>query len=172
MAQSAALRPIDRPAIRKLAARLHETGRHKPILLTGRTAKAAAEALLGELRSEIYRVDLSAVVSKFIGETEKNLRRVFDEADAHGSTVLLFDEADALFGKRTEVKDAHDRFTNAAISDLLERIEARRGLVMLVSVSHRVLPAALRVRLSIHAFPPGRRRPASAKTQRTGKIGA
>src|SRR5262249_30411834 len=82
---------------------------------TGKTM--AAEVLAGELRLDLYRIDLSQVVNKYVGETEKNLRRVFDAADA-GSAILLFDEADALFGKRSEVKDSHDRYANIEISYL------------------------------------------------------
>ena len=103
--------------------------------------------------STLYRVDLSAVLSKFVGDTEKNLKRVFDEAEARGS-VLLFDEADALFGRRTDVKDAHDRFANLEAAYLLRRIEQFRGLVILASRSQRPLPAALRRRLVLELFPP------------------
>ena len=74
-------------------------------------------------RLNLYRIDLSAVVSKYIGETEKNLRRLFDAAEQGGS-MLLFDEADALFGKRSEVKDSHDRYANIEVNYLLQRIEA------------------------------------------------
>ena len=155
MAQAAALRATERAAIRALAARMRGAGRRKPLLLTGRSAKAAAEVMAGELRLDILRVDLSAIVSKSIGETEKNLARVFDEAQE--SSVLLFDEADALFGKRTEVKDAHDRFANIEVSYLLQRAEARRGLVILVSQSQRPLPAPVRRRLAVEPFPPGKR---------------
>jgi len=97
---------------------------------TGKTM--AAEVLANELRLDLYRIDLSQVVSKYIGETEKNLRRVFDAAD-EGSAVLLFDEADALFGKRSEVKDSHDRYANIEISYLLQRMEAYRGLAILAT---------------------------------------
>lgn len=97
---------------------------------TGKTM--AAEVLANELRLDLYRIDLSAVVSKYIGETEKNLRRVFDAADA-GSAVLLFDEADALFGKRSEVKDSHDRYANMEVSYLLQRMEAYQGLAILTT---------------------------------------
>ena len=76
-----------------------------------------------ELDLDLYRIDLSPVVSKYIGETEKNLRRVFDAAEASGA-VLLFDEADALFGKRSEVKDSHDRYANIEVSYLLQRMES------------------------------------------------
>jgi SpoVK/Ycf46/Vps4 family AAA+-type ATPase len=152
VAQSAALRPQDRTAIRAIAARPRRAQKQKPLLLTGRSARAAAEALAGELGGDIYRVDLSAVASKFIGETEKNLRRVFGEAATSGS-MLLFDEADALFGKRTDVKDSHDRFANVEVSYLLELAEAHHGLVVLVSPSQRPLPAALRRRFVLRRFP-------------------
>jgi SpoVK/Ycf46/Vps4 family AAA+-type ATPase len=152
MAQLAALSAKDMVRARALAARMRRRGKHKPLLLTGRNAAAAATAIAKELGSSIYRVDLSATVSKFIGETEKNFDRVFD--GAQGSSVLLFDEADALFGKRSDVKDAHDRFANLEVSYLLQRAEARRGLVMLVSKTQRPLPAALRRRLAVESFPP------------------
>jgi SpoVK/Ycf46/Vps4 family AAA+-type ATPase len=92
----------------------------------------AAEVLANELRLDLYRIDLSSVVSKYIGETEKNLRRVFDAAE-EGGAILLFDEADALFGKRSEVKDSHDRYANIEVSYLLQRMEAYRGLAILTS---------------------------------------
>ena len=97
---------------------------------TGKTL--AAEVLAHELRLDLYRIDLSQVVSKYIGETEKNLRRVFDAAE-DGGAVLLFDEADALFGKRSEVKDAHDRYANIEVGYLLQRMEAYRGLAVLTT---------------------------------------
>ena len=97
---------------------------------TGKTV--AAEVLAHQLRLDLYRVDLSQVVSKYIGETEKNLRRVFDAAE-EGAAVLLFDEADALFGKRSEVKDSHDRYANIEVSYLLQRMEAYRGLAILTT---------------------------------------
>jgi hypothetical protein len=103
---------------------------------TGKTM--AAEVVARELRLDLYRVDLSQVVSKYIGETEKNLRRVFDAAEA-GGTVLLFDEADALFGKRSEVKDSHDRYANLEISYLLQRMETYRGLAILTTNMKTVL---------------------------------
>ena len=97
---------------------------------TGKTM--AAEVLARELGLDLYRIDLSAVVSKYIGETEKNLRRIFDAAEA-GGAILLFDEADALFGKRTEVKDSHDRYANIEVSYLLQRMESYRGLAILTT---------------------------------------
>jgi len=97
---------------------------------TGKTL--AAEVLANDLDLDLYRIDLSAVVSKYIGETEKNLRAVFDAAQSSGA-ILLFDEADALFGKRSEVKDSHDRYANIEVGYLLQRIESYRGLAILTT---------------------------------------
>jgi hypothetical protein len=97
---------------------------------TGKTT--AAEVLANELRLDLFRIDLSQVISKYIGETEKNLSRVFDAAE-QGAAVLLFDEADALFGKRTEVKDSHDRYANIEVSYLLQRMESYRGVAILTT---------------------------------------
>jgi ATPase family associated with various cellular activities (AAA) len=97
---------------------------------TGKTM--AAEVLGNELQLDVYRVDLSSVIDKYIGETEKNLKRIFDAAEG-GGVILLFDEADALFGKRTEVKDSHDRHANVGVSYLLQRMEAYRGLAVLTT---------------------------------------
>ena len=109
---------------------------------TGKTL--AAEVLAGALRLDLYRIDLAITVSKYIGETEKNLRRVFDAAE-EGGAILLFDEADALFGKRSEVKDSHDRHANIEVSYLLQRMESYRGLAILTSNLKDALdPAFLR----------------------------
>lgn len=97
---------------------------------TGKTL--AAEIVAGDLGLDVFKLDLSAVVSKYIGETEKNLEEVFDAAGA-GNIVLFFDEADALFGKRSEVKDARDRYANIEVSYLLQRLEAYDGLVVLAT---------------------------------------
>ena len=97
---------------------------------TGKTM--AAEVLANTLKLDIYRIDLSSVVSKYIGETEKNLKQVFDAAEG-GGTVLLFDEADSLFGKRSDVKDSHDRYANMEVSYLLQRIESYQGLAILTT---------------------------------------
>jgi hypothetical protein len=97
---------------------------------TGKTM--AAEVLANDLRLTLYRIDLSTVVSKYIGETEKNLRRLFDAAE-DGGAILFFDEADALFGKRSEVKDSHDRYANIEINYLLQRIESYGGLAILAT---------------------------------------
>ncbi len=97
---------------------------------TGKTM--SSEVLAGELQLDLYRIDLSSVVSKYIGETEKNLRRVFDAAES-GATILLFDEADAIFGKRSDVKDSHDRYANMEVSYLLQRMESYQGLAILTT---------------------------------------
>jgi hypothetical protein len=118
---------------------------------TGKTL--AAEVLANELRLDLYRIDLSQVVSKYIGETEKNLRRVFDAAE-EGGAILLFDEADALFGKRSEVKDSHDRYANIEISYLLQRMEQYRGLAILTTnMKDAVDPAFLRRIRFVLQFP-------------------
>jgi hypothetical protein len=135
---------------------------------TGKTM--AAEVMANELSLDLYRIDLSAVVSKYIGETEKNLRRVFDAAD-NGGGILFFDEADSIFGKRSEVKDSHDRYANIEINYLLQRIESYAGLAILASnmrsaidqafvrrlrfiVKFRVPGPVERQRIWAHAFPP------------------
>jgi ATP-dependent 26S proteasome regulatory subunit len=106
----------------------------------------AAEVIANELRLNLYRIDLSAVVNKYIGETEKNLRRLFDAAEEGGS-ILFFDEADALFGKRSEVKDSHDRYANIEINYLLQRIESYRGLAILATNMKSALDQAFMRRL-------------------------
>jgi hypothetical protein len=118
---------------------------------TGKTM--AAEVLANELDLDLYRIDLSSVVSKYIGETEKNLRRVFDAAE-EGGAILLFDEADALFGKRSEVKDSHDRYANIEVSYLLQRMESYRGLAILTTNQKSALdPAFLRRLRFVVQFP-------------------
>lgn len=111
---------------------------------TGKTM--AAEVIAAELDLPLYRIDLSQVVNKYIGETEKNLRRLFDAADA-SDVILFFDEADALFGKRTEVKDSHDRYANLEISYLLERMERFKGLAVLATNRKQDLDEAFLRRL-------------------------
>jgi SpoVK/Ycf46/Vps4 family AAA+-type ATPase len=97
---------------------------------TGKTMAAAVIAR--ELQLELYKIDLSGVVNKYIGETEKNLARIFQEAEA-SDVILFFDEADALFGKRTKISDAHDRYANIETSYLLQRVEAYDGVVILAT---------------------------------------
>ncbi|MGW0630275.1 AAA family ATPase [Streptomyces sp. NPDC002758] len=118
---------------------------------TGKTL--AAEVLAADLGLDLHHVDLSQVVSKYIGETEKNLRSVFDEAET-GGAVLLFDEADALFGRRSEVKDSHDRYANIEVGYLLQRMEAYRGLAVLTTnLKDSLDPAFLRRLRFIVQFP-------------------
>ncbi len=106
----------------------------------------AAEVIANDLQLNLYRIDLSAVVSKYIGETEKNLRKLFDAAE-QGGAILFFDEADALFGKRSEVKDSHDRYANIEINYLLQRMEAFRGLAILATNLKTALDPAFMRRL-------------------------
>jgi vesicle-fusing ATPase len=126
------------------------------ILLTGRDKRArlrAARAIASKLNRELHRVDLEQVASKYIGETEKNLTRMFAAARRSGA-ILFFDEADALFGKRTTIKDSHDRYANQEVSYLLNRIEKYRGLVILATNRRPKPDAAFPIKLqsSVH-FP-------------------
>jgi len=119
----------------------------------GTGKSSAAQVLARELGLELFRVDLSRVVDKYVGETEKHLSRIFDQAEAH-HFVLLFDEADALFGRRTEVDDAHDRFANIETSYLLQRLEVHRGVTVLATNLRSNLDPAFLRRLQITAeFP-------------------
>lgn len=111
---------------------------------TGKTL--AAEVIANSLQLDLYRIDLAALVSKYIGETEKNLARVFAAAERSGA-ILLFDEADALFGKRSEVRDSHDRYANLEVSYLLQRIESYHGLAILTTNLKQALDSAFQRRL-------------------------
>jgi hypothetical protein len=111
---------------------------------TGKTL--AAEVLASELKLDLYRIDLATVVSKYIGETEKNLKQVFDAAE-EGGVILLFDEADALFGKRGEVKDSVDRYANIEVGYLLQRMESFQGLAILTTNLKSSLDKAFQRRL-------------------------
>jgi SpoVK/Ycf46/Vps4 family AAA+-type ATPase len=118
---------------------------------TGKTM--AAEVIARELGLDVYKIDLSGLVSKFIGETEKNLERVFSEAES-SNAILFFDEADAVFGKRSEVKDAHDRYANIETSYLLQRMEAYDGVTILATNLRANLDEAFTRRLhAIIDFP-------------------
>ena len=112
---------------------------------TGKTM--AAEIMAGELRLDLFRIDLSSVVSKYIGETEKNLSKVFAAAET-SNAILFFDEADALFGKRSEVKDAHDRYANVETSYLLQRMEEYAGITILATNLRRNLDDAFARRMA------------------------
>ena len=127
---------------------------------TGKTM--AAEVLANELHLDLYRIDLSQVVSKYIGETEKNLRRAFEAAE-EGGAVLLFDEADAIFGKRSEGKDSHDRYANLEVSSLLQRMETYAGLAILTTNMKSAIDPAFhrRLRFSVQfSFPDAAQRAA------------
>lgn len=120
----------------------------------------AAEILANALQLDLYRIDLAGVVSKYIGETEKNLRNVFDAAEQSGA-ILFFDEADALFGKRTEVRDSHDRYANIEVNYLLQRMEDYRGLAILCTNRRSALDRAFMRRLRFvveFPFPDGEKR--------------
>jgi len=118
------------------------------------TGKTLTACLIGKhCGCDVYKIDLSLIVSKYIGETEKNLARVFDLAENRG-WILFFDEADALFGKRTKVDDAHDRYANQEVSFLLQRIEEFHGVVILASnFKTNIDDAFLRRFQSVVAFP-------------------
>lgn len=125
---------------------------------TGKTM--SAEVLANELNLDLYRIDLSSTVSKYIGETEKNLRRIFDAAEG-GGAILLFDEADALFGKRSDVKDARDRYANMEVSYLLQRMEEYQGLAILTTNLKDSIDNAFlrRIRFVVkYSFPDARQR--------------
>ncbi len=137
-------------------ARRHRRGLGISVLFTGPSGTGktlAAEILAQQLRLDLYRIDLSAVVSKYIGETEKNLRLLFDAAEGCGG-VLLFDESEALFGKRSEVHHSHDRFANIEIAYLLQRMEAFGGLAILTTNMKSALDNAFlrRIRMIVQ-FP-------------------
>jgi AAA+ superfamily predicted ATPase len=130
-------------------ARADARGRGVSVLFSGASGTGktmAAEAIAGALGLELYCIDLATVVSKYVGETEKNLRRVFDAAERSG-VVLLFDEADALFANRTEVRDSHDRYANLEVDYLLQRMEAYRGLAVLATNRKASIDAAFLRRL-------------------------
>ena len=130
--------------------------KNKGILFIGApgTGKKTLASLIGQQSGkEVYRIDLSMVVSKYIGETEKNLSKIFDAAE-HKNWILFFDEADALFGKRTNVRDAHDKYANQEVAYLLQRIENYNGLVILATNKKNNIDEAFIRRLqSIIHFP-------------------
>ncbi len=135
---------------------VHNRGRGLNVLFSGPSGTGktmAAEIITGELCLDIYKIDLSMVVSKYIGETEKNLNNIFKEAE-DSNAVLFFDEADALFGKRSEVKDAHDRYANIEINYLLQKMEEHEGIVILATNLSKNLDEAFVRRMSfIVEFP-------------------
>lgn len=149
-----ALRAIGAWAAERGAGRRRKSGCRVLFHGPSRTGKTMAAAALGKrLGRPVFRIDLAQVVSKFIGETEKNIDAVFTEAEASGA-ILLFDAAEALFGRRTKVGDAHDRFANAEVGYLLQWIEGFEGIAILATNRRANLdPAFLRrMRFSI-SFP-------------------
>lgn len=123
---------------------------------TGKTM--TAKVLAESLGRNLYRVDLSMVISKYIGETEKNLDKIFNSAEKSG-VILFFDEGDALFGKRTGTKDSHDRHANAETEYLLKRIETHDGVVILATNLQATAIPRSRKRLMVIKFAPGRPNP-------------
>ena len=122
---------------------------------TGKTK--SANEIASQLGADLYRIDLSRIVSKYIGETERNIERVFAEAEDRGA-VLQLDEAGAVFGKRSEVLDAHDRYANPDVSYLLQRVESYAGLLILTTHQKDAIDAAflrrLRVIVALQPVPP------------------
>ena len=138
------------------------------ILLNANTRaqrRRLAEGVATELNRQLFRIDLGQVANKYVGETEKNLRAVLDSAES-GGAILFFDEADALFGKRTKVKDAHDRYANQEVSYLLQRIEESPSVVILATnKAGNIDPAFLRrLRFAIKLTPPTPKSAGRSKT--------
>src|SRR5262249_10209918 len=113
---------------------------------TGKTM--AASVIARELETDLYRIDLAQLVSKYIGDTEKNFDRVFGAAEA-GNVILFFDQADALFGKRSEISDAHDRYANIEVAYLLQKLEVHPGIVFLATNLARNIDDAFSRRLHV-----------------------
>lgn len=139
-------------------ASLQESSESYPVLFAGAagSGKTLTAVLLGqELNKRVLRVDLSQVISRYIGETEKNLERIFAQAQVDDA-ILFFDEADALFGKRTDVQDAHDKYANQEVGYLLQRIEAYPGLVILATRRRASIDDAFikRLRAIVHFTAP------------------
>ena len=134
----------------------HSRGKGLNVLFSGPSGTGktmAAEIVSGELRLDLYKIDLSMVVSKYIGETEKNLNKIFKDAE-ECNAILFFDEADALFGKRSEVKDAHDRYANIEINYLLQKMEEHEGIAILATNMSKSIDDAFLRRLNfIVEFP-------------------
>jgi SpoVK/Ycf46/Vps4 family AAA+-type ATPase len=126
------------------------------ILFTGESGTGktmTAQILANELNMEIYKIDLSLLVSKYIGETEKNINKIFTEA-SESNSLIFFDEADAIFGKRTEIKDSHDRYSNIEVNYLLQKLEEHNEIVILASnLKHNIDDAFMRRMHFIIDFP-------------------
>lgn len=143
------IKKASRSKFKKLNTKLHDAGYDKALMLfygasgTGKTL--AAQILAKNLKREIHYLNLSQFVSKYIGETEKNLNLLFKKVE-NKNWILFFDEADSLFGKRSEVKDAHDRYANQEVSYLLQRIESHPGIVILSANKKRIKSKAFKKR--------------------------
>jgi len=144
------LSDYQKKAIGEISAAVKPGAGETVILLTGtgEATNEAAAALSNNLGRDVFFVDLSLITTKFIGETEKNLKRVFAEAKQRDS-ILVFDEADSLFGKRSDVKDAHDRFANIEVNYLLQRIEEYGGVVILATNHPKNIESAFRPRCHV-----------------------
>lgn len=157
--ETLALAAPQRTMLRKIIAQARASGASGlRVLLAGAATpnkSRAAQVLARELQLKLYRVDLAAVVSKYIGETEKNLDLVFSAAEA-SDAVLFFDEADALFGKRTKVKDAHDRYANLDVSYIAQRLQRHCGVVLVAATRKGNLDEAFtrRLRVVVDFSPP------------------
>jgi len=131
-------------------------GKGLSVLFSGSPGNAktmAAQVIAAELKMPVYRVDLGAVVSKYVGETEQKLKKIFDAAD-RSDAVLFFDEADALFGKRSQVSDAHDRYANAETAYLLQSMEEHNSVAILATNRRENLdPAFIRRMRFVVEFP-------------------
>ena len=132
---------------------------------SGTSKSLAVEFLARELEVTLYRIDLRAVVSKYIGETEKNLRRLFGKAES-SSAILFFDEADALFGKRSEVKDSHDRYANSALNFLHDCVKKFQGLIILACRRRHALDSTLMPKMQCHLYFRHRMHPLAKKHRR------
>lgn len=162
MAESGIRRQGTRAVVQKKAKPERQAKRSKPsepssvvLVLSGSAAlrrRKAAEMLAEELKLDLFRVDLSAVVSKYIGETEKNLNYIFDKAAA-SAAILFFDEADALFGKRSKVNDARDQYANAETAHFLQRIESHNGIVILATNGKQRLDRAFSPQTPVVVIP-------------------
>jgi hypothetical protein len=145
--------------IRNALTRL-DAGKGVLALSSGGAERSKADCINGlvyVLRRDLYRIDLAPVVSKYIGETEKNLRRLFDVAERSGA-ILFFDEADALFGKRSEVNESHDRYANIEVGQLLDRLEEFTGIAVLASNSRSVIRDIEARGNVVLRLPPGKKR--------------
>ena len=157
--QDQRLAKADQQLVLKLAEKLKGeagSGAINRTLLSSSNTKITtrlAQALTSELKAPLFKVDLSRVVGKYIGETEKNLSALFSDAEKQGA-ILFFDEADALFGKRSEINDAHDHFANMEVSHLLQQIESYSGLTIIASNNKKTIdPDVLRRLGKVIKFP-------------------